>query len=30
MCVCVCVKHHYLLAEIEAIILEATSELHMS
>jgi len=28
VCVCVCVKHHYLLAEIEAIILEATKELH--
>jgi len=26
--VCVYVKHHYLLAEIEAIILEATNELH--
>lgn len=26
--VCVCVIHHYLLAEIEAIILEATNELH--
>lgn len=24
----VCDKHHYLLAEIEAIILEATTELH--
>ena len=30
VCVCVraCVKHPYLLAEIEAIILEATNELH--
>jgi len=28
VCVCVYVKHDYLLAEIEAIILEATNELH--